>query len=187
MLAVMTGGTSGFGAVAATELTDAGVEVLHLSRRPGPGTVTADLARLDSVVAGAEALDALRGEREIDALVLNAGMVRFDDEGRTGDGLETTFAVNYLAHFVLLRALLPALARDALVVVTTSGTHDPETGAGFATPRHASARLRAHPEDDPDRDPRTKRAGEHAYTASKLCLVLLARVVRADPTSSTVG
>lgn len=61
MLAVMTGGTSGFGAVAATELTDAGVEVLHLSRRPGPGTVTADLARLDSVVAGAEALDALRG------------------------------------------------------------------------------------------------------------------------------
>ena len=98
-----------------------------------------------------------------------------DVGSRTVDGFETTFAVNHLAHYLLVRLLLPALAERAIVVMTTSGTHDPANHAGLAPPRHADAELLAHPDRDPDSDPRPRKAGEHAYTASKLCTVLNAR------------
>ncbi|MGW7073837.1 hypothetical protein [Streptomyces sp. NPDC054866] len=39
------------------------------------------------------------GGTRVDALVLNAGVVRPDVTGRTMDGFETTFAVNHLAHY----------------------------------------------------------------------------------------
>ncbi|MFD0475847.1 hypothetical protein ACFQ0B_52255 [Nonomuraea thailandensis] len=60
-------------------------------------------------------------------------------------------------------------------MLTTSGTHDPATGASLAPPRHADAELLAHPDRDPGLDPRPRKAGEHAYTAAKLCAVLTAR------------
>lgn len=37
------------------------------------------------------------------------------------------------------------------------------------------------PDPDPDRDSRPRKAGEHAYTASKLCSVLLARSLAEYP------
>lgn len=92
----------------------------------------------------------------------------------TADGFETTFAVNHLAHHLPLRLLLPALRDGALVVLTTSGTYDPATRAGLTPPRHADADLLAHPDRDPGLDPRPRKAGEHACTASKLCAVLTA-------------
>ncbi|MGW7081953.1 hypothetical protein ACWGH2_00420 [Streptomyces sp. NPDC054871] len=48
-------------------------------------------------------------------------------------------------------------------------------------PRHAAADLLAHPDQDPGRDPRPRKAGEHAYTASKLCAVLTARTLSGLP------
>ena len=88
------------------------------------------------------------GDTAVDALVLNAGVVFPDVTGRTVDGFETTFAVNHLAHYLLLRLLLPVLANRAIVVLTTSGAHDPANHAGLAPPRHADAELLAHPDRD---------------------------------------
>ncbi|WP_420115160.1 hypothetical protein [Pseudactinotalea sp.] len=56
-------------------------------------------------------------------------MSRRDAASRTVDGLETSFAVNHLAHYLLLRLLLPTLAHRARVVLTTSGPHDPASRA----------------------------------------------------------
>lgn len=53
--------------------------------------------------------------------------------------------------------------------------------AGLATPRHAEAGLLAHPDRDPARDATPRRAGEHAYTAAKLCNILTVRALDADP------
>ncbi|MPZ24884.1 MAG: SDR family NAD(P)-dependent oxidoreductase [Micromonosporaceae bacterium] len=175
---VMTGGTSGFGAVAAERLRQSSDARLILgARRPTSAgeSVALDLLELDSVQAFAASVRERVGGIPIDALVLNAGVVLPDVAGRTVDGFETTFAVNHLAHYLLLRLLLPALADDAIVVLTTSGTHDPATGAGLAPPRHADAELLADPDRDPDRDPSTRKAGQQAYTASKLCTVLTVR------------
>lgn len=138
-----------------------------------------ELAELASVRAFAAAVRERLGGAPVDALLLNAGMIRPDVTGRTADGFETTFAVNHLAPYLLARLLLPVLADKAIVVLTTSGTHDPATGASLAPPRHADAELLAHPDRDPGLDPRPRKAGEHAYTAAKLCAVLTARSLAA--------
>ncbi|WP_020392870.1 SDR family NAD(P)-dependent oxidoreductase [Kribbella catacumbae] len=187
---VMTGGTTGFGRLAVHEMGRSPEHRLILGGRPLPGRDPAqlpyggdllelDLAHLESVRSFAADVSA-RADT-VDGLVLNAGIIRPDADTRTADGFETTFAVNHLAHYLLLRLLLPALAPGATVVLTTSGTHDPATGAGLATPRHADARLLAHPDRDPERHSRPTAAGEHAYTASKLCAVLTARSLTAHP------
>jgi NAD(P)-dependent dehydrogenase (short-subunit alcohol dehydrogenase family) len=175
---VMTGATSGFGAITAERLTRSrNTQLILGARRPSAvgDWIPLDLSELDSVRAFATSVHERLGDSTVDALVLNAGVIRPDVTGRTADGFETTFAVNHLAHYLLLRLLLPALASEAIVVMTTSGTHDPATGAGLAPPRHADAQLLALPDRDPGRDSRPRKAGEHAYTASKLCTVLTAR------------
>jgi NAD(P)-dependent dehydrogenase (short-subunit alcohol dehydrogenase family) len=100
---------------------------------------------------------------------------------RTPDGFETTFAVNHLAHYLLLRLLLPQLAVGARVVITTSSTHDPEKDRMLPPARHADVRMLAHPELDPERDEDPRKAGGRAYTASKLCNVLTAQALSAQP------
>ncbi len=181
---VMTGGTSGLGQVAASRLLAArGTRVLLGARRPGPPaaeTIPLDLAYLDSVRSFAAAVGERLGADPIDTLVLNAGRSG-DTAARTADGLETTFAVNHLAHYLLLRLLLPRLADHATIVLTTSGTHDPAQRAPLPPPRHADAQLLAHPELDPDRDRKPRAATGRAYTASKLCVVLTARALAAQP------
>lgn len=177
-IVVMTGGTSGFGVIAAERILASGdVRVLLGARRTTSigEPITLDMAHLDSVRAFVKSVHERLEDRLIDALVLNAGVVLPDANSRTVDGFETTFAVNHLAHYLLLRLLLPALADDAVVVMTTSGTHDPATRAGLTPPRHANAELLAHP----DRDRPSRKAGEHAYTASKLCSLLTARALSA--------
>ncbi|MBL7496116.1 SDR family NAD(P)-dependent oxidoreductase [Frankia sp. CNm7] len=181
---VMTGGTSGFGAHAARRLTLSNdVRLILGARRPTSAGefVPLDLAELDSARAFAKAVHERLGGVPVDALVLNAGVVLPDVTGRTLDGLETTFAVNHLAHYLLARLLLLTLADGAVVVLTTSGTHDPDTRSGLRPPRHADAELLAHPDRDPGRDTRPRRAGEHAYTASKLCVALTARSLSEHP------
>ncbi|WP_328875529.1 SDR family NAD(P)-dependent oxidoreductase [Streptomyces sp. NBC_00287] len=185
---VMTGGTSGFGAIAAERLTrSGGARVILSARQPisAGESFQLDLTELGSVRAFATQVRERLDGTPVDALLLNAGMVRPDVTGRTVDGYETTFAVNHLAHYLLLRLLLPALAEGAIVVLTTSGTHDPATGAGLAPPRHADAELLAHPDRDPGCDTRPRKSGEHAYTASKLCAVLTARSLSEHPAIRT--
>jgi NAD(P)-dependent dehydrogenase (short-subunit alcohol dehydrogenase family) len=181
---VMTGGTSGLGQLAASHMLAApGATLLLGARRPGPPaaeTLPLDLAHLDSVRSFAAAVGERLGATPIDALVLNAGRSGHAD-GRSVDGFETTFVVNHLAHYLLLRLLLPRLANQAKIVLTTSGTHDPAQRAPLPPPRHADARLLAHPELDPDRDQRPRVAAGRAYTASKLCVVLTARALAAQP------
>jgi len=178
----MTGGTSGLGRVAAERIAGSGARLVLGARDPGraPGGADAlplELGRLDSVRAFAD----VAGAGAVDALVLNAGVAYPHADARTADGFETTFAVNHLAHYLLVRLLLPRLARDARVILTSSGTHDPELRTLVPPPRHADAALLAQPDRDPGRHAKRRAAGGHAYTASKLCAVLTARALAARP------
>jgi NAD(P)-dependent dehydrogenase (short-subunit alcohol dehydrogenase family) len=181
---VMTGATSGFGVVTADRIGAAPETRLLLGARgtapDGVESLPLDLVTLASVRSFAAAVIERLGDTEIDALVLNAGTLNRDVDGRTPDGFETTFAVNHLAHYLLLRLLLGSLARGATVILTTSGTHDPAEGASLPAPRHADARLLAHPDRETDPD-KPGQAGRQAYTASKLCNVLTARALAAVP------
>lgn len=176
----MTGGTSGFGKVAVERMTASpDVRVLLGARgdaAPGVETFPLDLERLDSVRSFAGAVADRLGATGIDALVLNAGWFG-SAARRTVDGYATTFVVNYLAHYLLVRLLIPRLATGATIVLTTSGTHDPAERASLPVPHHADARLLARPETDPRRDERPRTATGRAYTSSKLCVVLAARAL----------
>jgi NAD(P)-dependent dehydrogenase (short-subunit alcohol dehydrogenase family) len=182
---VMTGGTSGLGAITSERIADAPDTRLLLGARVAtPGRIESlplDLTTLASVRSFAASVIERLGGTEIDALVLNAGTLNPDVDGRTPDGFETTFAVNHLAHYLLVRLLLGSLARGATVILTTSGTHDPAEGAGFPVPLHADARLLAHPECVGSQDRKPGVAARRAYTASKLCNVLTARALAAAP------
>lgn len=175
---VMTGATSGIGRVAAEHMLQVPDVQLWLGARgaapAGAHVLPLDLARLASVHAFAQAVGERLGQAPIDVLVLNAGTQFPNDTERTEDGFETTFAVNHLAHYLLLRLLLPRLAEAATVVLTTSDTHDPAINP-IAPPDHADAERLAHPAREPGVRSRPLRDGFRAYSASKLCNLLTAR------------
>mmetsp|Transcript_129716 Transcript_129716/g.361291 ORF Transcript_129716/g.361291 Transcript_129716/m.361291 type:complete len:390 (-) Transcript_129716:96-1265(-) len=94
----------------------------HGAARP----VYLDLANLEQVAAAADVL--LRNLPRLDILVNNAGVATQFPHSLTVDGVETTFQINYLGHFLLTRSLLPLLQSPghptpARVVHLTSGAH----------------------------------------------------------------
>jgi NAD(P)-dependent dehydrogenase (short-subunit alcohol dehydrogenase family) len=182
---IMTGGTSGLGEIAAHAIGQAANTRLIIgARRSAAGkveTIPLDLTRLSSVRAFAQAVIERLGDAEIDGLVLNAGTQFPTSDHRTADGFETTFGVNVLAHYLLLRLLLPKLAHNATVVITTSDTHDPARipmgPKEFDVVRLAYPPLYGKPTGFS--------AGFRAYAASKLGDLLIARGLAASGEAQT--
>jgi len=179
---VMTGATTGIGAAAAKRLARPGVRLITGARTSkGPGEVLPlDLASFASVRRFAAAVETTLGSGGIDALVLNAGGQRPDVAARSADGLELTFATNHLAHYLLLRLLVPRLNEGARVVITSSGTHDPAEKTGVPPPRHADALRLADPTRDPQLSANPVTAGMRAYSTSKLANLMTARAFAAS-------
>ncbi|ELZ48805.1 short-chain dehydrogenase/reductase SDR [Halorubrum coriense DSM 10284] len=134
---LLTGGTSGFGRVAAVDLADRGATVAVVGRGESKGatlveqsgdlagTITfhqADLAS-QSTVRSLAATVKQEYER-IDVLAHNAGLSA-GSRRESPDGIELTLAVNHLAPYLLTYELLEHL-RDApnpRVVITASDIH----------------------------------------------------------------
>jgi len=162
----MTGATSGIGAEAlkrliATPNTEIVIGARGKSEVPGTTVLSLDLSSLQSVRGFADAVMKHLGSAKINALVLNAG-AQFRSDQRSPDGFEMTFAVNYLAHYLLARLLLPNMAEGSRIEITTSDTHDQWPIA----PKAVDPEAFAHP---------VKSSPARAYPASKLCDLLLAR------------
>ncbi|KWV95953.1 SDR family NAD(P)-dependent oxidoreductase [Erythrobacter sp. AP23] len=180
MAVVMTGGTRGLGRVAAQRISSLpGRKIMGVrgdaSLPPQWEGKPLDLASLASVRSFCEAIP----DEPITHLVLNAGGQRATAATRTVDGFETTFATNHLAHYLLLRLVMPRLGSGAHIVITSSGTHDPREKTGVPPPRHADAELLAHPDRDPEGDRVAAVGGMRAYSASKLCNLMTARYLAA--------
>src|ERR671933_1106839 len=124
---LVTGATDGLGRHVALELAERGATVLGHGRDRGRCEATLEEVRRHTgsershyYVADLSSLDAVRGLAEqilsehqrLDVLVNNAGIISRERE-ETEDGLELTFAVNYLAHFLLTNLLLPLLGDSA--------------------------------------------------------------------------
>lgn len=178
---VMTGATSGIGAQALELLArEPGARVLVGARgtnRVVPGgvqTVPLDLTSLGSVREFAHAVTEQLAGSPIDVLVLNAAVQMRHLDGRTADGFEITFGVNHLAHYLLARLLLPHVADEGRIVVTTSDTHDPNQ-VPFG-PRSLDPAALAHPAGRGGVG-----SGFRAYAASKLCNLLTARSLADEP------
>ena len=91
--------------------------------------ITIDLSTLSSVRASAKDVnDRVNSGRipPIRALLLNAALQHMKGQTFTNDGLESNFAVNYLANFLLVLLLLPSMDKEmGRIVFTSSWMHDP--------------------------------------------------------------
>jgi NAD(P)-dependent dehydrogenase (short-subunit alcohol dehydrogenase family) len=124
---VVTGASSGLGAVTARELARAGAHVVLAVRdvakgervaAPFPGNWEVrplDLASLASVRAFADAWSG-----PLDILINNAGIMAVP-QGKTEDGFEAQIGTNHLGHFALANLLLPHVTDR--VVTVSSGAH----------------------------------------------------------------
>jgi len=136
---LITGASTGIGKAAARALAEKGAAVVMISRDPGRGEaaraeiavatgnpritfLACDLARPAGVRAAAEEFR-IRHDR-LDVLINNAAIIPYR-RLQTADGLETQFAVNHLAYFLLTNLLLDRLRATApsRIVLVSSGLH----------------------------------------------------------------
>jgi len=169
---VVTGASSGIGAVAATHFAERGDEVVVVGRNAertravaekiGARWELADFDRLDDVRALAETLK--ERHDSIDVLLNNAGGL-VSKRTETVDGHDATIQSNYLAPFLLTRMLLPQLEESA----RRGGTARVVSTSSMA---NLWGRLDL---DDLDSRKRPWRGGWRAYGTAKLAVVLLTR------------
>jgi NAD(P)-dependent dehydrogenase (short-subunit alcohol dehydrogenase family) len=124
---LITGATSGLGQALANELAPRGDRLLvhgrdaqkgaalveELSALDGAGEIEFLQADLSSLAEVRQLADRVKEEPRLDVLVNNAGVGTADGRAESADGHELTFAVNYLAPYVLTHALLPLLKSSA--------------------------------------------------------------------------
>jgi NAD(P)-dependent dehydrogenase (short-subunit alcohol dehydrogenase family) len=127
---LVTGATDGLGHVVARDLAERGFDLLVHGRDErraaavaeeigAAGVHLADFASLASVRALADDLP------RIDVLVNNAGLIS-EERHVTGDGIELTFQVNYLAPFLLTTRLLEREPPRRVVHVASAGPQRPD-------------------------------------------------------------
>jgi NAD(P)-dependent dehydrogenase (short-subunit alcohol dehydrogenase family) len=177
---VMTGATAGFGLFAAERMVAGGHQLTIGARNPDGlpasliGKVTTEKLDLDSLASVRAFAEKILAGPPIDALILNAGL-QLSKPAKSADGFERTFAVNHLAHYLLLCLLADAMPSGARIILTGSGTHDPAEKTGVTPPIHAHAEYLAYPDRDPQPEKSARSAGFRAYSTSKLCNIMTAR------------
>ena len=143
-VAVVTGATAGIGRAVAVRLAGQGFRVIAVGRDEDRGAavirllqdtdstsgyasphlfLSADLATMAGTAALADAVS--RQTDQVDALVCCAGVFALRREW-TDEGLERTFALNYLSRFLLVRSLGPQLLRSSagrVVLVANAGRY----------------------------------------------------------------
>lgn len=164
---VLTGASSGIGAIAARELAKDGWDVAVVGRNPertnqvaaaiGGTAFIADYDRLDDVRALAHNL--LAAYSTIDVLANNAGGL-VGKRGTTADGHERTFQHNHLAPFLLTALLTERLEASSGRVIGTASVAN----------RLGHIRL-----DDLESRHRPYTGGWRAYGTSKLETILFMR------------
>eukprot|EP00877_Chromochloris_zofingiensis_P008472 jgi/Chrzof1/3879/Cz13g11330.t1 len=146
-----------------------------------------DLGSLSGVQKFAQAIK--EDYPRIDGLILNAG-ISVGGFVWSSDGLESTFATNHLGHFYLTQLLLPNLTPTARIVVTSSGTHDPEQKTGAPAPKWNHPDDIAMPKAALNNQAPQKFSGLQAYTNSKLANVYftyhLAALLKSQGSQQTV-
>lgn len=192
---VLTGATGGIGrATALALLRDPDRHVVVTSRHTGQADdlarelaaesgsrlvhgIGCDLASLASVRAAAGAISRLCDEAAaptVSVILGNAGVHPANASSTTVDGFELAFGTNVLGHYLLTRLLAPSMASPGRVVFVTSSLHfgDLRHNVGSSAPRWADIETLARPREG--RRAATARAGQTAYSTSKLALVHLA-------------
>lgn len=147
--AVVTGANRGIGLALTRELSQRGYQVLAACRKPTPAlsALAVEVAAGVDVTeaAGIERLAAAVGDRNIDLLINNAGILRWGDQldALDVDGIRSQFEVNALGPLLVTAKLRARLQQGAKVALITSrmGSIDDNTSGGFYGYRMSKAAL----------------------------------------------
>jgi len=167
---LVTGAASGIGAVTARALAQQGAAVVLVDHDAGKGPITVDQIVQQTGNAAVEFIGVdLSSQQEIrrlaqhyrsryqrlDVLVNNAGAL-FPRRRETVDGIEMTWALNYLGQFLLTNMLLETMKAST-----------PARIVNLSSRSHARAQI-----DFDDLESRLGYDGLQAYAHSKLAIVL---------------
>ena len=134
--------------------------------------VALDLSSFQSIIDFADLFGG-RNKRDITTLICNAGVQKVNGLSFTQDGLEMTFGVNHIGHFLLAHLLLPSLLPAGQIIFVASDTHDPTRKTGMPAPRLSDISSLAYPTVE-DKTEDAGELGRIRYTTSKLCNVMCA-------------
>jgi NAD(P)-dependent dehydrogenase (short-subunit alcohol dehydrogenase family) len=192
-LCVITGGTSGIGcSVVARLLADWQKHRITVVARPSPrirqlhalpgayerlSVVNVDLANLRSIAEACDQIKRMLGADLIDVLALNAGVQVVRGDASSADGLELSFAVNFLAHFLIAERLKGLLRPGGRIVFTSSEVHDPDAFClmGITRATWQDPLVLADSERSQDHFASPVDRGEARYCASKLLILMYVR------------
>ena len=192
---IMTGASRGLGREAARRLLHdrADLHLLILARgghgtaladelaaatsNPNVSIVPCDLASLDDVRMAAATIRAMLDTETLPPLrgfLGNAAVQLASRSTSTVDGFETTFAVNVLSHFLLLRLLLDRFTAPSQIMLTTSASHFGDFAHNYGMvpkPRWEPVDRLAARRTGPAAASRAE--GYTAYATSKLAVIYL--------------
>jgi len=167
---MVTGAASGIGAATALALAQRGATVIVVDRDAEKGASTVERIRQQTSNPAAEFMAAdlssqheirqlverfQRRHQRLGVLVNNAGAL-FERRQESADGIEMTWALNYLGYFLLTNQLLDTIRASA-----------PARIVNVSSRSHARAQI-----DFDDLESRSGYRGLQAYAHSKLAIVL---------------
>ena len=175
---IMTGGTSGLGLETSKKLVKMSdirlISGYRSAEVDNSINIPLDLANLSKVKDFAnKAISALNNDK-IDILICNAAVNYPSNNYRTDDDIEMNFGVNYIAHFYLIQLLTSYFSPKAKIILTTSGTINPEKKTLAPPPKHTKINWLAYPENDKTLFNDEIPNGQRAYSSSKICELLTA-------------
>ncbi|WP_272032390.1 SDR family NAD(P)-dependent oxidoreductase [Oceanobacillus kimchii] len=105
------------------------------------------------------------------SIICNAGVQFVQGTQATVDGIEGTFGVNHLGHFLLVRLLLNQIQDHGSIIIVSSDTHDPLMKTGMPAPIYLHPSIMANPQksDESLANLSSLSRGQTRYTTSKLC------------------
>jgi NAD(P)-dependent dehydrogenase (short-subunit alcohol dehydrogenase family) len=126
-----------------------------------------DLAQLASVRQFAKAYPA-GPYPPLHGIICNAGISLGDTITKTEDGIETTFQVNCLSHFLLVRLLVPLMQADGRILFVSSELHRNDGPMKSFRPEYLGPESMAYPRPAAQS---LKGFGQKQYATTKLCLL----------------
>ncbi len=140
-LCVVTGSNRGIGLELTRQLIERGETVIAVCRHNSPQLDALGVEVVDGIdvsdMAAGERLRQHIGQRKIDLLINNAGVLHRDQLGQIDEGVVenmlSQFRINSLGPLLVTQALLPCLADDARVGIVSSrmGSVADNTSGGY--------------------------------------------------------
>ncbi|MFC3747145.1 SDR family NAD(P)-dependent oxidoreductase [Paenibacillus sp. GCM10012306] len=208
---IITGGNTGLGFETAKVIASASTEwhviiasrsqqkgneaaqaLIHDTRNPHISAMVLDLSSFSSIKQFADQFTKA-DHPPLHAIVCNAGAAFVQGTQVTADGLEATFGVNHMGHFLLVRLLYHQLMEPGRIVVVSSDTHQSRGNSAMSV-RYASPGTMADPvaSDQYLHDLNDFSKGMVRYATSKLTNLyftyeLSRRVQQSKPSISVVA